>query len=232
MRIYFHGHACFEIQGQEGRILIDPFLKGNASAVAKPEDFTQLDGILVTHGHSDHLGDAIALSKQTGAKIVAVHELATYCQSQGVKAHAMHIGGKHAFSFGSVKLTPAWHGSGIVNPEGGNLIYGGMPCGFLIQMENKWIYHAGDTALFGDMKLIGRSVPIAVAMLPIGDNFGMGVEDAAQAAQFLRAKVVVPMHYNTFPLIAQDPGEFEQLVQQKAPDSQVQVLKPGDMYEI
>lgn len=232
MHIYFHGHSCFEIEGQAGRILIDPFLTGNPSTSSKPEDFTQLDAILVSHGHSDHLGDAIQLSKQTGAPIITVFELANFCQSQGAQTHAMHLGGKYKFPFGWVKLTQALHGSGIENPEGGDMIYGGPPCGFLIQMEEKWLYHAGDTGLFGDMELIGRRHPLAVAMLPIGDNYVMGVEEAVHASQLLRPKVVIPMHYNTFPLIAQDVGEFEHLLQRRAPESQVKALKPGESFEL
>lgn len=232
MRIRFHGHACFEIGSQAGRVLIDPFLIGNPMATVKPEAFTELDAILVSHGHDDHLGDAIEISKQTGAPIIATSELAAYCAKQGASTHAMHIGGKHRFDFGMVRLTQALHGSGIENPEGGPMIYGGPPCGFLIQLEGKWLYHAGDTGLFGDMELIGRRHPLEVAMLPIGDNYVMGSEEAVYAAQLLRPKMVIPMHYNTFPLIQQDVGEFLNLLQRRAPESQGKALNPGELLEI
>ena len=232
MRIHFHGHACFEIVGDAGRILIDPFLTGNPRATAKPGDFLQLDAILVTHGHNDHLGDAINLSKQTGAPIIAVYELAMYCQNLGAKTHAMHIGGKYLFPFGWVNLTQALHGSGIESPDGKTMIYGGPPCGFLLQMDGKWLYHAGDTGLFGDMELIGRRYPIEVAMLPIGDNYVMGAEEAVHASQLLRPKVVIPMHYDTFPVIAQDVGEFLHLLQRRVPESLGKALRPGEAFEV
>jgi len=232
MRIHYHGHSCFEIEGKSGRILIDPFLQGNPGAQVKPEDFTKLDAILVSHGHSDHLGDAVEIAKQSKALIISVFELCTYCQGQGAKAHPLHIGGKYSFPFGVVKLTPAFHGSGIVNPEGGHLIYGGLACGFLVQMDGKCLYHAGDTALFGDMELIGKNTPLDAALIPIGDNFTMGIEDAIQAAKLLKSKVVIPMHYDTFPLIAQDTGEFEKQLHRDVPDSKAQIMKPGDVFEL
>lgn len=229
MDIRFHGHSCFEIQGAEGRILIDPFLSENPTADIQPENFKSLDGILVSHGHSDHLGDAIEISKRTGAPIIAVYELARLCEKTGCKTHAMHIGGKHRFDFGMVRLTQALHGS-VFEPKGAaeGFEYAGPACGFLIQMEGKWLYHSGDTGLFGDMELIGRRHPLEVAMLPIGDNYVMGPEEAAYAATLLRAKRVIPMHYNTFPLIEQDAGEFIDLLKRKFPESQGIILKPGE----
>ena len=232
MRIRFLGHACFEVRGQEGTVLIDPFLSGNPKAKAKPDDFRELAAILVSHGHGDHLGDAIQISLRTGAPIIATYELAGYCQKKGANTHAMHIGGKYRFPFGTVKLTPAWHGSGIDSEDGQTYTYGGQACGFLLQMDGYWLYHAGDTGLFGDMELIGRRYPIEVAMLPIGDNYVMGPDDAVYAAQLVRAKYVIPMHYNTFPVIEQDVGEFLTMLQRKAPESRGVALSPGEYLDL
>lgn len=233
MRIIFHGHSCFEIQGQEGTVIIDPFLKGNPTADVLPEELTQLDAILVSHGHGDHLGDAIQLSRRTGAPIIGAYELTWHCERLGASVHAMHIGGRHRFSFGLVKLAPAWHGSGFeAEEESESLSYAGAACGFLLQMEEQWLYHAGDTGLFGDMKLIGRRQPLAVAMLPIGDNYTMGPEDAILAAQFLRPQVLIPMHYNTFPLIEQDVNEFIDSLHRKAPETKGIPLKPGEHFDL
>lgn len=228
MEIRFHGHACFEVSGEQGRILIDPFLSNNPSADVGPDDFTELDAILVSHGHSDHLGDAIEISRRTGAPIIGVYELARLCEKRGATTHAMHIGGKHLFKFGFVRLTQALHGS-VFEPKGEAECseYAGLACGFLIQMDGKWMYYAGDTGLFGDMELIGRRHPLEVALLPIGDNYTMGPEEAIYATTYLRPKRVIPMHYNTFPLIQQDAKEFVDNLRRKCPESEGIILAPG-----
>ncbi len=229
MEIRFHGHSCFEVSSKQGRILIDPFLSGNPSADIGPNDLKELDAILVSHGHSDHLGDAIEISKRTGAPIIGVYELARLCEKRGATTHAMHIGGKHLFNFGLVRLTQALHGS-VFEPKGEeeSFEYAGLACGFLIQMDEKWIYHSGDTGLFGDMELIGRRHPLEVAMLPIGDNYTMGPEEAIYATTYLRPKRVIPMHYNTFSLIQQDAGEFIDQLRRKCPESEGVLLDPGE----
>ncbi|KAA0238183.1 MAG: metal-dependent hydrolase, partial [Chlorobiota bacterium] len=179
----------------------------------------------VDAGVGDHLGDALPIAKRTGSIIVSNFEIAQYCEKQGAKVHAMHIGGAHSFAFGKVKLTPAWHGSSF--PDG---TYGGTPAGLLFTLDGKTIYHAGDTGLFGDMKLIGESHTIDLALLPIGDNFTMGITDAVKAVEFVSPKFAVPIHYNTFPVIIADPNEFKKLCESKG--HQVKVLKFGEEIEL
>lgn len=205
MKITYHGHACFTVEADGHAVIIDPFLSGNAKADIQPQD-VQVDAILLTHGHGDHVGDTAQIARATKATIVAPFELAMYFGRQGFNVHPMHLGGSHAFPFGHVKLTLAFHGSGIELED--RIEYAGNPCGFLLTMGGKTFYHAGDTGLFGDMKLIGERHHIDVAALPIGDNFTMGPEDALQAAKWVGAPRVIPMHYNTFELIQQDGGAF------------------------
>lgn len=226
-KVIFHGHSCFTIADGQHTVLTDPWLTGNPLADV-PADRLDASAILVSHGHFDHLGDAVAIAKRCQATIIGVAELAGYCAAQGAPAHQMHIGGSYQFSFGRVKLTPAWHGSAVMD-EAGNNIYTGTPCGFLLTMGGKTIYFAGDTGLFGDMQLIGERHPLDLALLPIGDNFVMGPEDAVAAVEMLRPGVVIPMHYNTFDLIKQDPQAFKQQVESRNL-ARVVVLEPGQEY--
>jgi len=165
-------------------------------------DAIEVDGILVSHGHSDHIGDAVEISRRTGAVIVAPYELAVYCRERGAKAHPMYIGGSNQFPFGWVKLVQATHGSSL---EGRYL---GVACGFVVRIGGRTVYYPGDTGLFGDMKLIGELYPLDLAFIPIGSTFTMDMDEAAKAVEFLRPRVAVPMHYNTFPVIQADPEEF------------------------
>lgn len=201
MKVTYHGHSCFLIEGSKHNVIFDPFLKDNPLAKIRPED-VKVDAILVSHGHLDHVGDAVEISKKNNATIIAPFELANYFQSKGAKSHPMHIGGAYNFPFGTVKLTIAHHGSTTETGAVGN------PCGFILTMDNKVIYHAGDTGLFYDMKLIGELNNLDVALIPIGDNFTMGIPDALKAVEFLKPKIAIPMHYNTFDVIKQDPEEF------------------------
>lgn len=207
MRLTYLSHSCFLVETSSHRLIIDPFLNGNPLAKTKPEE-VECDFILVTHGHEDHLGDAIAIAKRTGATILANYEIATYCGRQGVKnARPINPGGAWNAPFGRVKFTTAHHSSSISTPDGG-FLYLGNPCGIVIEADGKTLYHAGDTALFLDMKLIGELHQIDVAMLPIGDDLTMGMDDAVRAIGFLDAKLAIPMHYNTFDIIKLDPHEF------------------------
>lgn len=228
MQVSFIGHACFYLAGKT-KILIDPFITDNPVSVNSAEEFNP-DYILVSHGHGDHLGDAIKIARRTGASIVSVYEIANYCSKQGANIHPMHIGGSHQFGDVKIKLTPALHGSSIIT-EDGSVECLGNPCGFVINMNGKIVYHSGDTGLFSDLGLIGKSVDIDLALLPIGDNFTMGPEDALEAVRFLTPKNVIPMHYNTWPLIAQDAKLFKSNVE-KETGSQVVILKPGEMYQL
>ena len=222
----YHGHSCFEIDDGTHRVLIDPFLSGNPNATVKPESFTKLDAILITHGHGDHLGDTAAIAKKSGAMVVSNYEIVGYFGSQGVKGHPLHLGGGRQFPFGHVKLTIAHHGS--TGPNGEAL---GNPAGIVLTMGGKKVYHAGDTALFLDMQLIGEAWgPLDAALLPIGDNFTMSLDDAVRATGFLKARINIPMHYDTFDLIKADPTEFARKVE--AAGRKAAVVKPGATYTI
>ncbi len=221
VEITYHGHACFGIKVGETQLLTDPFLTGNSLADVSAETVAA-DYVLLSHGHGDHVGDTVEIAIRTGATTISNFEIANWLQAQGVEnAHALHIGGAYDFPFGRVKLTIAHHGSAL--PDGS---YGGSAAGFLLALEGKNLYHACDTGLFYDMKLIGE-VGLDVAILPIGDNFTMGPDDALRAIEFLEPKLVIPTHYDTFDVIRQDPHAFASRVEAETPAKCV-VLNPGD----
>lgn len=222
MNISYHGHAVVKIESNGKMILIDPFINGNSLTDLKVEELKP-DFILLTHGHNDHIGDTVQLAKSSDALVIASPEIATYLSWQGVNTHGMNIGGAYEFEFGKVKFTQAYHSTGYVT-ENNEIVYLGMPAGLLITIEGKTIYHAGDTSLFSDMKLIGERNPIEIAFLPIGDNFTMGPDDAAYAAELIGAKTVIPIHFNTFPVIMQDPYQFVK----RLPEGQGKVLEVGE----
>lgn len=225
LEIRFHGHSTVQLSSEGHSIIIDPFITGNGQATTKLADI-QVSYILLTHGHQDHILDAVELAKQNEATIVTTHELATYLGWQGVQTIGMNLGGSLELPFGKVKMTQAFHSSGVILDDQKQIVYMGMPGGFIIEMGGKTVYHAGDTGLFGDMKMLGELHKIDLAFLPIGDLFTMGPEDAALAAQWVRADYVVPIHYNTFPPIVQDGDAFVAGLAKK--DIQGKALKPGE----
>ncbi|MEG1641822.1 MAG: metal-dependent hydrolase [Synergistaceae bacterium] len=228
-KLKYLGHSAFYIEGTGIKALIDPFLEGPTSPI-KPSDITDLNYIFLTHGHGDHIGNTIEIAKRTGATVITCFELATYLQMQGLKTEGMHIGGSYKFPFGKVKLTPAWHGAAVqMLDKGIDIGYGGVACGFLIEIENKKIYHAGDTGLTMEMQLL-KDLDIQIAMLPIGGYYTMDAEDAARAVKMIKPCVAIPMHYNTFPLIAQNPEEFAKMVGEE--ETFVKILNPGEETEI
>lgn len=217
MELKFYGHACFTLTTDQTTLLFDPFFTDNPFQIAQISQI-QADYIFVSHGHFDHLGDALKIAKSCNATIISTAEIAHLATENGYQAHAMHLGGTHEFSFGTVRVTLAFHGSGIP---------GGHACGFIVKVAGKTIYFAGDTALFGDMQLLGQLEKIDYALLPIGDNFTMGPNDATIACKLLAATHVIPIHYNTWPLINQDPNLFKQQVE-KLGYAQVLIVNPGE----
>ena len=222
--VTWYGHATLGLETGGVRILVDPFFTGNPAASTRA-DAVAADYILVSHGHGDHVGDTVAIAKRTGATVISNFEIAAWLEKQGVKkTHGQHIGGGFKYPFGYLKLTNALHGSAL--PDGSN---GGNPAGFLLTtLDGKKIYLAQDTGLFGDMRLIGEE-SVALAVVPIGDNFTMGPADALRAVKLLQPQHVIPIHYNTFELIAQDAQAWRSLVESQT-SAKVHVLKPGESY--
>lgn len=220
-KLTWYGHAAIGLETGGCRLIVDPYLSENPVATLKPES-VNVDYILVTHGHNDHLGDTVAIAQRTGATVICNAEISSLLKKQYVKTHAQHLGGGYHYPFGYLKFTLAIHGSGM--PDGS---YGGNPAGFLLTTnDSKKIYLAGDTGLFSDMRLIGEE-GLDLAVLPIGDNYTMGPEDALRAIKLLQPKHVIPIHYNTWELIAQDPEVWAQKVKSET-DTQVHLLKPNE----
>lgn len=227
MRLTYYGHSACLVETSSHRLLIDPFLSGNPLCTIKPED-VKCDFILLSHGHADHVGDTLAIAKANDATVIANYELASYLGAQGANTHPLHIGGGANFAFGRAQLTIAFHGSSYPD-ENGLPIYMGMPAGILITADDKTLYHAGDTALTLEMELLGRHHKIDLALLPIGDNFTMGIGDALLALDMIKPRATVPIHYNTFPYIEVDPQEYIDGATQRG--IRAKVLKCGETIE-
>lgn len=229
MKVEYHGHSCVQLTSGGKSIIIDPFLTDNPAASVNP-DTIRVQHVLLTHAHADHIQDAAAIAKRNDATLVAIHELALYMSWQGVRVQDMNIGGKLSLGYAEVHMVPAFHSSGVVLHDKQSIVYAGMPAGLIVKWDGLTILHAGDTCLFSDMQLIGRKHDIDLAFLPIGDLYTMGPEDAAEAAEWLRAKRVIPVHYNTFELIRQDGERFVQILAGRGIEGKA--LKPGDSIEL
>ncbi len=228
LSLTYYGHATVQFAVEGVHVVVDPFFAPNNPVSPVRGDAVAADYILQTHGHNDHIADTAALAKRTGAQVICVPEVARWLGTQGVKkTHGMNTGGAHSFAFGRVKMVVAHHSSGL--PDGS---YGGNPVGFLVHFnEGLDVYIAGDTSLTYDMKLIGERGGVDLALLPIGDNFTMGPDDALLAAQWVQAKRVVPVHYNTWPVIEADAQGFADRLR-RAAEIDCCVMKPGEVLEI
>jgi L-ascorbate metabolism protein UlaG (beta-lactamase superfamily) len=237
MEIKFHGQSCFELSEGEATLLIDPFLKPNNPVAVATAAEVEPTHIALSHGHADHMADAVPVARRTGAHCVAIVELADWLGSQGIEQVSdPNLGGTVEFDWGSIKLVPAWHTNTLPGSEEAPFsaehgIPIGPAAGLVIEIGGKTVYHAGDTCLFGDMKLIAERNPVDVALLPIGGHYTMDRHDAVVAAEFVGAGTVIPMHYDTFPPIETDAGAFKADVEART-SSQVVLLKPGESHAV
>lgn len=227
MKVTYHGHSTISIETEKKeKLLIDPFITGNELSDLVVGE-VKTDYILITHGHNDHIGDMVEIAKNNDAMVIACPEIIHFAEKKGVKkTHGMNLGGGFDFPFGRVKMVFAQHSSGYETTE--EMEYMGNPAGFVLSIEGKHIYHAGDTAYFSDLSLIKEDFDIDVAFLPIGDNFTMGPKDASKAARAIDATLNVPIHYNTFPIIQQNPNDFVNLLD----ENKGLVMKVSDTIEI
>lgn len=212
MKITFLGHSALLVEADGVRVILDPFLSHNPAAKLRPSD-VKVDAVILTHGHMDHFGDTLEIASANGCPVIAMHELAGFCESKGVQAHGMNLGGSHTFEGFHVKFVPALHSNSVM--DGDQMLYAGVAAGVLLTIGGKTLYHVGDTALFSDLKLVGERHKIDAAAIPMGDNYTMGPEDALTAAEWIRPGVVIPVHYNTFPPIRQDGDAFAQACAEK-----------------
>jgi len=221
-KIRWLGHATFEIKLAEKIIFVDPWLDGNPKAPIKTSDVKEADMICVTHDHTDHIGSAFGICKQTGASFVGTPELCSYAKENGVKeVVGFNIGGTIKVKGIDITMTQAFHTATR-----------GVPTGFVLRGEGVGVYHAGDTGLFGDMKFIRELYAPDVALLPIGGYYTMDSREAAEAVKLIKPKIVIPMHYQTFPVLARNADEFVKRVNEKSPEVKVVVLVPGETYTL
>jgi L-ascorbate metabolism protein UlaG (beta-lactamase superfamily) len=229
IKVTWLGHATFSIETPGGKkVIIDPWVTGNPVTPADKRSFDRIDVILCTHGHSDHIGDAAELAKKHNPKVVAIYELCGWLQKHGAKQIApMNKGGSQQVGDIKVTMVNAFHSSGI--EDGGSVVYGGEPCGYVVEFENGLkIYHAGDTCVFGDMAIIHDLYQPDLAMLPIGDIFTMGPKQAAYACRLLKPKAVIPMHFGTFPLLTGTSEEFGRQLKAANLNIELITMKPGE----
>ena len=220
-KVTWLGHAAFQIEVAGKTVLVDPWLDGNPTSPIKASEISKADIVYVTHDHGDHLGDAVTICKRTGAAFVSTYELGNYASENGVQnVVGINIGGCVELKGVKLHMVQAFHTSSR-----------GAPTGVVFEGEGKTVYHAGDTGLFMDMKLIGQLYKLDLALLPIGGYYTMGASEAAEAVKLLKPKAVVPMHYRTFPVLAQSADEFVEKVKKKAAKVKVVVLNPGQSFE-